>query len=704
MVEQEAIEHARSPSSSLPEPTGRSSGIPNEWTGRQPPWISIEQRDETTEHGVTLKVHDLSINPQALTDESGLTEAEIALLSRYDTRIRVWSPEAIANWYAVAAQPQTSLTLLAEGLASNHTQWTRQGNSFVHRWHTYIKSRIKPILPPAQQNLTPITLAISCPGFGGSALRDESRVTTDDISDHTYARYIDALVKLLRIPSNKAIAAGHSAGGEALLTWVMGSEFSTTIPIVALHPAVGSSFQRQFSLLGSAQAIAGKVTGLLRGIKLTATEILLRTILDISLTDPLSPPQTHQIYSHMYELDKHRKAFQAKLKELARARPPDPTRLEEMAALPLTLTGSRDKLTPRETLREWLDAAFLTKHLAKFGLVFPELAKVQHAIAENLKALIETSGPWGHVAIFTDETAQQKAVELLRRQLELQLSTNWPVFREVHDIIRYLHSQQFPIRLAYNPNGKGIYSANTAYVEAQQQGLDVLLTLSTREWNFRSRLEQAETLCRWAEVQDILEVWEKKYCSQESHQVIIPADEIDQLFRRLFNLHGARPYYKYNYEEFKRVGNEEKSKVYEKGYPAVSADTGVSLNHLNEVNNLFFDTERRIECAHLNDWIGDPELLYHFKSGVVGVVQTLLVAYESSQGVVETQKLKDQIHEALKIRFRGTIEKARGDMILAESGLKIPWERTISAPVITVNTQDILILRLLTRDLNPQTK
>jgi len=468
----------------------------------KPSLLGITNVKEAQEGKVFLYQQDLVINVGEANIESlrqqgiEFKDKELEVIRTIEQpTLRVWSEgQKITNW-ETAIDENTCVLLLPEGLASNHEEWTNSGCSFVHRFYQYFDANIRSQLGKKGKDLKLVCIAVSCPGFGGSKIKEglfgaNAEANADLVSDERYALLLDGFSKILKIRQSKplgVVAAGHSAGAEGCLRWwQQASELSECPAVVALNPSIGLERQKIFDLAKRLTDVGGRAreaSGLFGKIVSQGADVAVGKI-EQQIIDRLvgikgnSEAEKDQRENHLLELRTNRAAFLAKLTELARPDELKPEQIQqalsERTVMPLVLSGSKDVLTTRYHTNKWLELFLKSaqEKLKQIGLnLFQSSGETTATAVETYiqeKSDFVALADIPHDAVFIDSQAQDIAFGLLKRQFEPQLAARLPVIAEIRDIITMLAEYRIPVesRLKYVPESSLIGFAGELYKKA----------------------------------------------------------------------------------------------------------------------------------------------------------------------------------------------------------------------------------------------
>ncbi len=243
----------------------------------------------------------------------------------------IWSIEKVSSMEEVVATLKEDGAFFGEcGLASNPDQFDNETCSTVVSLNNEANERrIK----------KKMFLGFSCPGFGGSSLKDDE-VSEENVGIESYLQINNFMLDTLGVNVSKSVLLGHSAGGEKALG------MSSRLRVVALNPAVHEEEDKVFGGLEFPNSIA----------KLFRTEITSSTVdyfvdkvvkYNVGATEAMLVASNNlamnaQVANHREEIKNNFKAYIAKSKELIR-----PDVLRNYGGNPMVVVGGRaDRLTP----------------------------------------------------------------------------------------------------------------------------------------------------------------------------------------------------------------------------------------------------------------------------------------------------------------------------------------------------------------------
>lgn len=610
---------------------------------------------------ILLHEHTVTIDTQTLTSEdmrklakinnpeAQLTDEDIKNLKKFEQITpTIWSQKKIdGDWHQHAHNPNTFVVPLASGLASDHRQWKNEGCSFIHRTAHTVDTKLKLIWG---DDLDVTYVALSHPGFIGSELVNEKKVTPSDVGSDQYAQMLSSVNKLLGISPGREVAAAHSAGGKAVMRWAMSSEFIDAPAICVFNPAVWQTETSQFKRLGSLSRLADIVQPTLPGTVNMSQEAIVKHLLNIPLLQlKLTPAERQQIDMTKEEMSQHPEVFQATCDSLSQ---PETEYGGKMKNALSTLIGAVDRITPQTKQQIYLDEVVLSKHLEESNLVINLLGdKGMDQILQVFQKNI-VNDPGGHCAIFMNSESQERAVNLLIEKIDYVLLLQTPQIKEFKQILGYLKSKQFPVFVKYEEDtGKGISTAiheSQKGNQIQKEQLDAL----------GSKLKKAETLCRWKEAEKTIIEWGNR--GETEGTITVTNSELENLVRTAFVSTANKEY-------FQKEG-------------ILTKDGAFDIKKLwTRLTPILFENTPSLEHNHLDKWLMDSSSFIAMKTAL--------------------QQLTLQLRPDSPSDTLVRIEKASIEPVLKNPlGISLKSVQYLRKVEIPLNSEDIEIVYALSQD------
>ncbi len=344
---------------------------------------------------------------------------------------------------------------------------------------------------------------MSCPGFGGTRLKNPGQATVDSVSSTSYSKLLSICNSLF----TPKVIVGHSAGGEASLQYSFQQpiEGEKKVPVVALHPAVSLKNQGIFRTISNLDATNRFFRQLL--VFTPVVSAIENQILSWLVgADTKSDATKWQLALHKDEAERNTVAYRLKNRELEL--PDDPARFEQysMQLLPTVLLGEADRLTTEMNARSFLPVIrqLLLERIGKETSLIVTSEDQLKLLAKTVGTSI-VSGNWGHDAVFFDEVAQEAAATLIVNQLEMSLLKDSWYFQELKNICVLLRQQGFPLEFCLYSDIReehANFEKNMALLlEHVRDDQDFVRRVFTSEKDsLRYELEQRYIMVSWMQV------------------------------------------------------------------------------------------------------------------------------------------------------------------------------------------------------------
>ncbi|MDQ3098986.1 MAG: alpha/beta hydrolase [bacterium] len=516
---------------------------------------------ENPDKTVVLHEHSVKLDTQKLTleqlkklnkqrgKEVPYDEDDVQFLRKFkQVSLTVWTPDGeITDWEEKLGKEHNIVILIGSGYDSNTSQLINPDCSLAHNTINRLNNRID---HRYRDDFDKTIIAIDCPGFGGTELLNESKITTNDVSAETYARLCALMADIANISTDIGLGVGHSAGGEAMLQLAFTNKYKRKLPVVALNPAVQVDHAVQFDVINSLDKISKVAKPWIDGVVIPVEELILRKFIGVDVNkkhSQLTKAEVAQIKLHQSEMQ--RPAHQAKAKELAKRDTIDPDTCV-INDIPAILVSRKDELTYQKQELKYLNGQTIQRGIERYGITFPELTDpaMRDQIAEDLKSRMITQIEGGHDAVFMYADAQEAAIDLIEEKITNSLQIGG-LMREVSQILTYLHAHDHLVNIKYEPGSTiGLTDILTAMQDHTLKPADARKAVEYI-FNMRKSLHEEQTNVKWEEAVIRMSAWQDKFTDQSTGRFAVPLEEQEQVLMDLLNtneIHSNAPRYMFD--------------------------------------------------------------------------------------------------------------------------------------------------------------
>ncbi|MCD8527713.1 alpha/beta fold hydrolase [Candidatus Woesebacteria bacterium] len=396
---------------------------------------SLERRKFIEAHGDAVAATEIPVTAQELYMQfPDRVPSGAEVLNAYDFSLTFFglNPEEAKSLSLAEIDKKYSVIFLASGLISNPDQWNNST-------HSLVKKLLNHQNDAKDDGKKTVCLAVSCPGFGGTALRDTENATKEDVSTQRYSEILQVLDDAFQ----PECVIGHSAGGEAVLRF---AQDNPDVPVVALQPSISELSQNIFRLIGYIERLK-ELTHFFPLLIPIANRVNIAIVNFLTGKD-LSPQvlqANEQTRVHLHEAITNTVGYHLKLQELA-------DRGDVKHNLPLNcriVSGDKDTLTTRDhiktSIRKIIETSFRS-----FADNW-QLASLDEETEQELIDFLSQEEEWGHDTVFLESEAQVILLEVVdtvisRKRIEKEQEKNTTLLR-VRDAIQYLQSIGVPIEV-----------------------------------------------------------------------------------------------------------------------------------------------------------------------------------------------------------------------------------------------------------------
>jgi hypothetical protein len=588
---------------------------------------------EVMHEGRILHQYSLIVQPENIIDHPRVNRAEVALLQKYNTEIRVWTARYLdpSQITELRRNPRTISLGLFEGISTNHEQWTRESASLVHNAFQRIEATL---LKYGEQDRDIFVYAVSCVGFGGSSLRYERQVRKEDVSVLQYIDYADILVRFMELEGIE-LGIAHSAAGEMLR---MAPYFAKLRKMagVAVSPALNVNGALQFSIYNMLSKLG-------RGVRenIWFTEGLVSHLekLVVGYTTGREGPIegfTQQVLMHQKENRKHPQVLAVKMNELGEEDMHIPKDLSPVGNIPITVTGESDNITYAQDIIEW-HKHFLRAfqhQLYKRGLRIghKDVEKAEEPSANHLleKYFLRIS-PFGHDAALFNRNAQEFVLDALEDQLEKELKkTRHSTLNKAAERMGQVNNGTSYVQIDLEEDHEHGASAinkdgEQRYIHGQDKHY-IWQLIQGRENSVLYQLDQLKTYFNWLRAFGVIkelgrEVDFLKALGWPGGQVSIQADQIVEMYQCIVDSSAKSRYI---------------SQISFSGDSPLRIFKRAVLNIVNDVC--------RFPEVHLDSLFGDDEFTKSLRSALVTFA---LHTYESEGQIFISQAKLEEVLEII---------------------------------------------------------
>lgn len=253
----------------------------------------------------------------------------------------VWSDDELSGPSDLSTRLRQDGAFVEEcGLMSNPDEFDNQDCSTVANLNAVAEERGKK---------KKVVLGMSCPGFGGSRLKNGFEEDENRVSVENYVKMNKFALEVLGVNLNETVLGGHSAGGEKALA------MSDMVRVIAYNPAIHEDNDRFFGGINAPNSVAKFFR---KGATSKVVDFLVDETVNVMVgahgslfKESANPSEKSQVKVHQKEGKDNFGAYLTKCRELAK-----PDSLPEYGGNPMVVIGGEsDWLTPWKNAKAALE-------------------------------------------------------------------------------------------------------------------------------------------------------------------------------------------------------------------------------------------------------------------------------------------------------------------------------------------------------------